>query len=97
MRQYIGSSKDYVFQKKAYPSIQFKDTYRHSVKADKNIRTSDFHQEAFYCKGIGLVEYQREFADGLKLHYKLEKIISNEAWLILKKKPYTTQKPVKKI
>lgn len=96
MREYLGNRDNYSFQQKDYPSIAFKDTYRHSIKADKSVRTTDFHQEARYCKGIGLVDYQREMENGVKLHYKLEKIISNEAWEVLKKQPYSIQKPIKR-
>lgn len=96
MREYIGPSDKYTFQQKEYPSVVFKDVYRHSVKANKSVQTTDFHQESLYCKGIGLVDYQRKMEKGVKLHYKLEKIISNEAWQALKKKPYTVQKGVKR-
>ncbi|WMX13479.1 MULTISPECIES: hypothetical protein [unclassified Aureispira] len=97
MREYVGTGADYIFQKKTYPSILFKDSYRHSIKANKSVRTSDFHQLSLYCKGIGLVDYQREMDNGLQLHYQLEKIISKEAWDALKKQPYVTEKPIKKI
>lgn len=97
MRQYVGHRENYSFQQKERPSITFKDAYRHSIKAGQSIKTTDFHQEALYCKGIGLVDYQREMENGIKLHYKLDKIISNEAWELLKKKPYVVQKSVKKI
>jgi len=96
MREYVGLRDQYTFQKKEYPSIAFKDVYRHSIKANNSIETTDFHQESLYCKGIGLVDYQREMKNGVQLHYKLEKIISNEAWEALQKKPYTIQKGVKK-
>lgn len=96
MRKYLGRSAPYTFQKKEYPSISFKDAYRHSIKVGRNVQTTDFHQEALYCKGIGLVNYQREMENGVKLYYKLEKIISNEAWKILKKKPYVVQKAIKR-
>lgn len=96
MRQYLGHSSNYTFQKKEYPSIAFKDTYRHSIKAEKSIRTTDFYQEALYCKGIGLVEYQREMENKVKLYYKLEKIIDKKAWEALKKQPYSIEKPIKK-
>jgi hypothetical protein len=96
MREYIGQGDKYTFQEKEYPSISFEDTYRHSIKAGKSIQTTDFHQEALYCKGIGLVDYQREMENGIKFHYKLEKIMSNEAWEALKKKPYTVQKTIKR-
>lgn len=96
MREYIGPNPVYTFQKKDYPSILFKDSYRHSIKAEKNIRTTDFHQEAIYCKGIGLVDYHRTMEDGTKLHYQLEKILSKEVWETIKSKPYSIQKPIKK-
>ena len=96
MREYVGLSDNYTFEKKEYPSISFIDTYRHSIKADNSIKTTDFHQEARYCKGIGLVDYTRKMADDVELHYKLEKIISNEAWETLKEKPYTVQKSIKR-
>lgn len=96
MREYLGHNTDYVFQKKAYPSIRFKDTYRHSIKAEKSIQTTDFHQEALYCKGIGLVDYQRKMENGRKFHYQLEEILSEEAWEALKKEPYSIQKKIKK-
>jgi hypothetical protein len=96
MREYLGSRDNYSFQQKDYPSIAFKDTYRHSIKVNKDVRTTDFYQESRYCKGIGLVDYQREMENGVKLHYKLEKIISNEAWEVLKKQPSSIQKPIKR-
>lgn len=96
MREYIGSRPLYSFQKKDYPSIVFKDSYRHSIKAEKNIRTTDFYQEAIYCEGIGLVDYQRTMDDGTKLHYQLEEILSKKAWDAIKNKPYSIQKPIKK-
>jgi hypothetical protein len=96
MREYTGLSDSYTFEKKEYPSVTFNDTYRHSIKADKSIKTTDFHQEALYCKGIGLVDYTRKMADDVELHYKLEKIISNEAWEALKEKPYTVQKSIRR-
>lgn len=96
MRKYTGQGDKYTFQKKEYQSIAFKDTYRHSIKAGKSIQTTDFDQEVLYCKGIGLVDYQRVMENGIKLHYKLEKIMSNEAWEALKKKPYVVQKTIKR-
>ncbi len=97
MREYLGESAPYRFQKETYPSITFKDTYRHSIKAGDHIETTDFDQEAVYCKGIGLVDYQREMENGVKFHYKLEKIMSNEAWESLKKQPYSPPGTIKRI
>ncbi|MGH1335303.1 MAG: hypothetical protein ACRBFS_04180, partial [Aureispira sp.] len=44
MRQVISTLAPYRFQNVAYPTVQFKDDFRHSVKSHTGVTTTDFHQ-----------------------------------------------------
>ncbi|MGH1339880.1 MAG: hypothetical protein ACRBFS_27425, partial [Aureispira sp.] len=44
MRQVISTLAPYRFQNMAYPTVQFKDDFRHSVKSHTGVTTTDFHQ-----------------------------------------------------
>lgn len=75
------------FDKKEYQAIEFKDSYRHSVRTSNGARTYDFHQKSYYGKGIGLLNYKRSFPkDGSSYEYYLSKTFTKEAWEKFRKK-----------
>lgn len=75
------------FNKEEHQTIEFKDSYRHSVRTTDGARTYDFHQKSYYGKGIGLLNYKRSFPKNKSSYeYYLSKIFTKEAWEKFRKK-----------
>lgn len=96
MRQALQTAKPRAFQQKKYPTVQFRDDFRHSVKHNKGATTNDFFQYSYYAKGLGLIAYDRTLASGKKLRYRLTKIMDLNSWKALQKRPQQPLIPIKR-
>ncbi len=74
-RDYTGSSRDYFFEGKSYPTITFKEKYSTTfVEADSIIKVQEFIQHSKYAKGLGMVSYKRIFEEKDTFHLELQSI-----------------------
>ena len=96
MRQAIKKTKPRSFQQKKYPTIQFRDDFRHSIKHRKGATTNDFFQYSYYAQGLGLIAYDRTLSSGKKLRYRLTKIMDLNSWQTLLKRPQQPLIPIKR-
>lgn len=81
-RELIGKAKPRSFDGKLHPTVKFKDSYQfyNSTVGE----SYEYHQNSYYSKGVGLVEYEREFPDRTRMHFKLIEIFSEQEWNKLK-------------
>lgn len=96
MRQVLHQAQPRSFQQKKYPTIQFRDDFRHSVKHHQGATTNDFFQYSYYAKGLGLIAYDRTLASGKKLRYRLTKIMDLNSWKALQNRPQQPLIPIKR-
>lgn len=85
-RAFISVVENKTFKNISYPSIQFKDTFIHSIKNKDSSDSYEFYQYNYYSKGLGTIEYKRFLPDGAIFHYCLNKVLTEKEWNKLKKK-----------
>ena len=90
-----NESSSKIFHKQSYPTVAFKEEFRHSILDSKGAATYDFYQTSHYGKGIGLLSFKRILEEQI-FDYHLEDILSVDEWkklrLTIKNKPQTNKR-----
>lgn len=96
MRRLIRRHWRYPYATIRHQAICFRDDFRHSVKTQYGIQTTNFHQFVTYAKGLGLVAYDRTLASGQQLRYRLDRIFDVDEWKELRRRPQKPDIPIKR-
>lgn len=65
---------------KMYPCIEVIDRMQINMHNDNRTVTEERFKTGYFAKGIGLIEFTTSFTNGTQEHFKLEKILDENAW-----------------